>query len=146
MRSTPFESDPFTKRGQCRRPGSQTTGITPFGAIPLFGAKPPFGAIPPLVLTFTQAHLCDTPFCNVSHDSCAKPKKNKCEGVCEPNATSLARYEKYRCWAFKQIGCLESSKFQELRLFKSTTGRQQAFKPVFSQLGLFLKFRQEKGT
>ena len=26
---------------------------------------------PPLVLSFTQAHLCDTPFCNVSRDNCA---------------------------------------------------------------------------
>ena len=26
---------------------------------------------PPLVLSFTQAHLCDTPFCYVSRDSCA---------------------------------------------------------------------------
>ena len=26
---------------------------------------------PPLVLSFTQTHLCDTPFCNVSRDTCA---------------------------------------------------------------------------
>ena len=26
-----------------------------------------------LVLSFTQAHLCDTPFCNISHDNCTIP-------------------------------------------------------------------------
>ena len=25
----------------------------------------------PLVLSFTQAHLCDTPFCNIPRDRCA---------------------------------------------------------------------------
>ena len=33
----------------------------------------------PLVLSFTQAHLCDTPFCNISRDNCAIPHKNKHE-------------------------------------------------------------------
>ena len=32
---------------------------------------------PRLVLSFTQAHLCDTPFCNISRDNCAIPHKNK---------------------------------------------------------------------
>ena len=32
---------------------------------------------PPLALSFRQPHLCDTPFCNVSRDSCAIPHKNK---------------------------------------------------------------------
>ena len=30
---------------------------------------------PLFVLSFTQAHLCDTPFCNVSRDNCAIPHK-----------------------------------------------------------------------
>ena len=30
---------------------------------------------PPLALSFTQAHLCDTPFCYVSRDICAIPHK-----------------------------------------------------------------------
>ena len=34
---------------------------------------------PPLVLSFTQAHLCNTRFCNVSRDACAIPHKNKHE-------------------------------------------------------------------
>ena len=31
-------------------------------------SPPHNGAIPPLVLGFTQAHLCDTPFCYISRD------------------------------------------------------------------------------
>ena len=31
------------------------------------------GAIPPLVLRLPQAHLCDTPSCNISRDNCAIP-------------------------------------------------------------------------
>ena len=34
---------------------------------------------PFLVLSFTQAHLCDAPLCNVSHDNCAIPHKNELE-------------------------------------------------------------------
>ena len=30
---------------------------------------------PPLVLSFAQAHLCDTPFCYISRDNCAIPLK-----------------------------------------------------------------------
>ena len=32
---------------------------------------------PPLAPTFTQAHLCDTPVCNISRDDCAIPHKTK---------------------------------------------------------------------
>ena len=32
---------------------------------------------PPLAVSFTQAHLCETPSCNVLRDSCAIPHKNK---------------------------------------------------------------------
>ena len=50
---------------------------TPYGAI-LFKRiySPQMVRYPPLVLNFTQAHLCDTPFCNVSRDNCAIPHKN----------------------------------------------------------------------
>ena len=30
---------------------------------------------PPLVLSFAQAHLCDTPFCYILRDNCAIPHK-----------------------------------------------------------------------
>ena len=37
-------------------------------------ALPQNGAItPPLVLSFTQTHACDTPFCKISRDICAMP-------------------------------------------------------------------------
>ena len=42
-------------------------------ALPQNGGIPP----PPMVLSFTQAHLCDTPFCNISRDNCAIPDKNQ---------------------------------------------------------------------
>ena len=42
-----------------------------------FVSTPQNGAIPRLVLSFTLEHLCLTPFCNVSHDHCAMPHKNK---------------------------------------------------------------------
>ena len=64
-------------------------------------ALPQNGAIPPLVLSFTQAHLCDTPFCNISRDNCAIPHKTSTKELCDTIAASLARYEKYRCWASK---------------------------------------------
>ena len=32
---------------------------------------------PPFVLSFTQAHPCDTPLCNVSRDTCAIPPKKQ---------------------------------------------------------------------
>ena len=44
-------------------------------------ALPQSGAIPPLVLSFAQAHLCDTPFCYISRDNCAIPHENKHERV-----------------------------------------------------------------
>ena len=57
---------------------------------------PQNGAIPRLALGFTQAHLYDTPFCYISRDNCAIQKNMKESfGII---ATSIARYEKYRCW------------------------------------------------
>ena len=54
----------------------------------------------PLVLSFTQAHLCYTPFYNVSCDKCAIPHENKHEIFCDTIATNVSRYmKKYRCWS-----------------------------------------------
>ena len=39
-------------------------------SLPQNGAIPP---PPPLILSFTQAHLCDAPLCNISGDNCAIP-------------------------------------------------------------------------
>ena len=65
-------------------------------------ATPQNGAIPPLVLSFTQAHLCDTRFCNISRDNCAILHKNKHnKSFVILSLQVIERYEKYRCWASK---------------------------------------------
>ena len=46
-----------------------------------FNTSPKGCDTPPLVLSFTHAHLCDTPFCNISRDNCAIPHKNKHDRV-----------------------------------------------------------------
>ena len=54
---------------------------------------------PPLVLSFSQAHLCDTPFCYVSRDMCAIPTlKQGRKSVAILSQQKFVRYEKYRCW------------------------------------------------
>ena len=64
---------------------------------------------PPLALCFTKAHLHDTPFCNMSRDSCPIPHKNKhFQEFCDTIAASIARYEKYRYWASKSAALLSS--------------------------------------
>ena len=56
---------------------------TPYRAILFQGGlhSPKMVRYPPWALSFTQAHLCDTPFCNVSRDNCAIPHKNKHDRV-----------------------------------------------------------------
>ena len=61
-------------------------------------ALPQNGAIPPLVLSFTKAHLCDTPFCNISRDNCAIPHENKHERV--------LRYYRYKYRAIRKVSLL----------------------------------------
>ena len=63
---------------------------TPYRAILFQGGQrsPKMVRYPPLVLSFTHAHLCDTPFCNISRDKCAIPHKNKHE--------RLLRYYRYK--------------------------------------------------
>ena len=59
---------------------------------------------PPLVLSFTQEHLRDTPFCYVSRDNCAIPHKNKHERVFAILSLQVSRdMKKYRCWASKLV-------------------------------------------
>ena len=60
---------------------------------------------PPLALRFTQAHLCDTPFCNISRNKCAIPSTKTStwsRSFGDAIATSIVRYEKNRCWASKR--------------------------------------------
>ena len=60
---------------------------------------------PPLVLSFTQAHLCDTPFFATYRASfCAIPHKNKStKEFCDTLSLhkSRVRFAKYRYWASK---------------------------------------------
>ena len=57
---------------------------------------------PPLALSFRQAHLCDTPFCNIYRAIIVRyPKKTSTKEFCDTIAASIARYEKYRSWASK---------------------------------------------
>ena len=80
---------------------------TPYRAILSKGGQqsPKMVRYPPIILSFAQAHLCDTPFCNVSRDNCAirhNLLKTNTKEFCDTIATSIARYEKYRCssrWA-----------------------------------------------
>ena len=58
---------------------------------------------PTLVLSFTQAHLCDTRFCNVSRHNCAILISKSTKELCDTTATSITRYEIFRCWACKHV-------------------------------------------
>ena len=68
-------------------------------------AAPQMVRYSPMLLSFTQAHLCDTPFCNISREKlCDTPTKTSTKSFCDTIAASIARYEKYRCWASKIVG------------------------------------------
>ena len=63
---------------------------TPYRAILLKGSyhSPKIVRYPTLVLSFTKAYLCDTPFCYTLRDNCAIPHENKHE--------TLLRYYRYK--------------------------------------------------
>ena len=73
---------------------------TPYCAILFQGGwlSPKLVRYPRLVLGFTQAHLCDTPFCNISRNNCAIPHKNKHENV--------LRYYRYKYCAIWKVSLL----------------------------------------
>ena len=53
---------------------------TPYRAIPFQGIMHSCKMVrypPPRVLSFKQAHMCDTPFCSISRDNCAIHHENK---------------------------------------------------------------------
>ena len=82
-------------------PISRDIAILSYHAMLLKGGlrSPKMVRYPPLVLSFTQAHLCGTTFCNISRDNCAIPppqKKNKHERFLQSIVASIARYEKHR--------------------------------------------------
>ena len=51
---------------------------TPYRAIPFQGGQhsPTMVRYPFVTLSFTEAHLCDASFCNISRDNCARPQKS----------------------------------------------------------------------
>ena len=75
------------------------------GVLPRLLSDAPYRAIlfqryPPLAPSFTETHLCDTPFCNISPDNFAILRRNKHQiAFRDTIATRIAQYEKYRCWA-----------------------------------------------
>ena len=73
---------------------------TPYRAILFKGGQhsPQMVRYPSLALSFTQAHLCDAPFCNVSRDNCAIPHENKHEWV--------LRYYRYKYRAIWKVSLL----------------------------------------
>ena len=54
---------------------------TPYRAILFQGGQhfPKMVQYPPLVLSFTKAHLCDTPFYNISRENCAIPPQKQAQ-------------------------------------------------------------------
>ena len=61
-------------------------------------STPPKWCDPPLLMSFTQAHLCDTPCCNVWRDICVMPQKNKHERVLQ--------YYRYKHGAIRKVSLL----------------------------------------
>ena len=63
---------------------------------------------PLLVTSFTQAHLCDTPFCNVSRDNCAIQARKSFAILLLQVSRDM---KKYRCWASKATSCPNATFF-----------------------------------
>ena len=91
---------------------------TPYRAILFQGVSTPpkWCDTPPLVLSFTQAHLRDTPFCNVSRDNCAIPHENRHERVLR-----YYRYKYRAIWKVSLLGLLAgiSRKFSVPKKFEN---------------------------
>ena len=81
-----------------------------------------------LVLSFTQAHLCDTPFATYRAIIVRYPTKTSTKEFCDTIATSIARYEKYRCWAFEGGGVALS--WQSTKASKEKRARFAARCPI----------------
>ena len=60
---------------------------------------------PPLILRSTQAHLCDTHFATYRAIIVRYAIKTSTKEFCDTISTSIARYEKYRCWPLSLFDC-----------------------------------------
>ena len=87
--------------------------------------------------SFTQAHLCDTPFCNVSRDNCVIPHKNKHKRVLR-----YYRYKYCAIWKVSLLG-LQAPKPRKIQGQKSVSWLSGSVKvtqklPFWSLLSPFL--------
>ena len=75
---------------------------TPYRTIPFQGGlhSPKMVRYPPLVLSLTQAHLCDTPFCYILRDNCAIPHEKK------KKHKNILRYYRYKYRAIWKVSLL----------------------------------------
>ena len=82
-------------------------------------ALPQNGAIPPLYLV-SQRHICAIPHFATYRAIIVRippPLKTSKKEFCDTIATSIARYEKYRCWDSKsEISAIAILRFGHLRL------------------------------
>ena len=58
---------------------------------------------PPLVRSFTQTHLCDTQVATYRTIFVRYHIKKSAKHFCDTITTSIARCEKYRCWAYNTL-------------------------------------------
>ena len=75
-----------------RDPLSEKLALSQNGAVP-----------PPLVLSFTQTHLCDTPFCYVLRDNCAICNRKQAIKSSAILSLQVLHDMRYRCWASKAL-------------------------------------------
>ena len=59
------------------------------------------------MISFAQAHLCDTQFATYRAIIVQYFIKTSTEEFCDTIARSIARYEKYRCWVSKVLGAID---------------------------------------
>ena len=69
------------------------------------GTRPKWCDTPPWRLV-SQRHICAIPhFATYRARIVRYPIKTSTKVLCDTIATSIARYEKYRCWAYKSLLC-----------------------------------------
>ena len=101
-------------------------------------ALPPNGAIPPPWHLVSHKHICAIPhFATYRAIIVRYPTKTSTREFCDTIATSIARYEKYRCWASKPTMARLAALFVRRSLQRNRLQRQ-AFSVIHPLLGLSL--------
>ena len=91
---------------------------TPYRAILFKGGEhsPKVCDTPPWYLILHR-HICAIPqFATYRAIIVRYPRKTSTKTFCDTIATSIARYEKYRCWASKHLGALVKNFCQDLKM------------------------------